>query len=182
MTAKRYSPADPALQDRDVLSSDLERMQLDLLTARSELQSLTSVCDQQALRVAELETELSATRKQSIALGSDASMDILMKAAGMLSVCQFMADQPMDTSIGHSGVIDLNTFDQWLSMKRSEFLRLEVQLELAERKDDVLYEWVTSHEATFSEAMSNFKNAHLQEPGLATKDHRAGPTTRSTLH
>lgn len=182
MTAKRYSAADPALQDSDVLASDLERTQLDLLTARSELQSLTSVCDQQALRVAELESELAATRKLSIALDSNASLDIRMKAAGMLSVTQFLADQPIDAFIRHAGVIDLNTFDQWLGMKRTEFLRLQARLELAERNDDVLYEWVTSHAATFSEVMINFKIAYRQQPGPAAENHLAGPPPHSVLH
>lgn len=183
MTGKRYSPDDPAIQGREVvLAIGLDSIELDLAKAREEIQALSTESQQQAKLISELKAELAAVRNQSIALDSDASLDARMQAAGMFSVTQILAGKPIDAFIRHAGVSDLRTFDQWLGMKRAEFVKLQARFELAKREDDELYEWVMSHAATFSEVMINFKSAYRQEPGPTAEDHSEEPQGRSVRH
>lgn len=87
-------------------------------------------------------------------------LDERMKAAGMLSAAELIAGAPLDAFMKHAGVNDLETFGQWLEMRRGECLRMQGRYDLGERdKSDDMYEWTVAHSAVFGEAHVNFKDA-----------------------
>lgn len=183
MTAKRYNPDDSAIEGREVvLASDFESLLVNLTDARCEKQALSTMNEQQALRIAQLESELAALRNLSSALDSDASLNERMLAAGMFSATQLLAEKPMDAFIRHAGVSDLATFQQWLEMKRAQFMKMQARLELAKREDDELFEWVMSHAATFSEVMINFRAAYRQEQASTGAEADNAAIPRKQLH
>lgn len=99
----------------------------------------------------------------------DADLAQRMKAAGMLSVAELMAGQPLDGFQRHAGVHDLATFAQWLEMRRTECLKMHARFQLEGREDDdELYEWVIAHSAVFNEAHINFKAAIAAPPAQAS--------------
>lgn len=87
-------------------------------------------------------------------------LDERMRAAGMLSAAELIAGAPLDAFMKHAGVNDLETFGQWLEMRRGECLRMQGRYDLGERdKSDDMYEWTVAHSAVFGEAHVNFKDA-----------------------
>lgn len=183
MNVKRYNPDDSAIEGREVvLASDFESLLVNLTDARCETQALSTMNEQQALRIAQLESELAALRNLSSALDSDASLNERMLAAGMFSAIQLLAEKPMDAFIRHAGVSDLATFQQWLEMKRTQFIKMQARLELAKREDDELFEWVMSHAATFSEVMINFRAAYRQEQASTGAEADNAPIPLKQLH
>lgn len=132
MELKRYLPDDPALQGREVvLASEVDQLQASQASA-------IAVCT---------------------ALDSNASLDERLSAAGMLTVAQILAGAPLDAFIRHAGVHDLESFGQWLEMRRAETVRLQARFALEKRDGDELYEWVIAHAAAFSEVAINFRAA-----------------------
>jgi len=94
-----------------------------------------------------------------VAAGND-SLDKRLEAAGMISVAEMLRGAPLDAFMTHAGVHNLETFGQWLQMRRGEMLRMVGRYDLGEKpKDDELYEWVTSHSAVLGEVHVNFKAA-----------------------
>lgn len=89
------------------------------------------------------------------------NLDQRMKDAGMLSVTELLAGAPLDSFVKHVGVKDLDTFAEWLEMRRAECLKQVARYDLGERKEgDDLYEWAIAHAAVFSEVHINFKAVH----------------------
>jgi hypothetical protein len=86
-------------------------------------------------------------------------LDERLKAANLYSVAELLASGPLDGFHVHAGVHNLETFRQWLEMRRGEILRLQGRYDLGDRPKDELYEWVYSHTAAFSEVHINFKAA-----------------------
>ncbi len=91
-------------------------------------------------------------------------LDSRMRDAGMLSVAQLLAGAPLDAFVKHAGVNDLDTFGQWLEMRRAECLKMQARFQLDKREDDELYEWVTAHAAVFTEVHVNFKAVIANPP------------------
>lgn len=82
-----------------------------------------------------------------------------MKAAGMMTVDELIAGAPLDAFHRHAGVNSLETFGQWLEMRRREYASMQARRTLDKREDDELYEWVLAHAGVFGEAHINFKAA-----------------------
>jgi hypothetical protein len=85
-----------------------------------------------------------------------------MKAAGMITVDELMSGSPLDAFMVHNGVNSLETFYQWLEMKRLEFVSMQARFTLDKREDDEMFEWVLAHAAVFGEVLINFKVANPQ--------------------
>lgn len=96
-------------------------------------------------------------------------LDERMKANGMFSVAQMLKGVPMDMFNKHAGVHDLDTFVEWVEMKRSEYIRLHARYELADRPEDDLYEWVLAHNAIFAAVHVNLKAAMAVPTGVTDK-------------
>ena len=86
-----------------------------------------------------------------------AALDARLKAAGMSTVANVLAGQPIDGFIRHAGVVDLQTLAQWAEMRRAEYLRMLAPYQLCERPFDDMYEWVVSHAGAFSELHVNVR-------------------------
>lgn len=82
-----------------------------------------------------------------------------MKAAGMMTVDELLAGAPLDAFTRHAGVNSLETFAQWLEMRRREYVTMQAKRTLDKLEDDDLYEWVLAHAGVFSEVHVNFKAA-----------------------
>jgi hypothetical protein len=82
-----------------------------------------------------------------------------MKAAGMMTVDELLAGAPLDAFTRHAGVNSLETFAQWLEMRRREYVTMQAKRTLDKREDDDLYEWVLAHAGVFGEVHVNFKVA-----------------------
>lgn len=82
-----------------------------------------------------------------------------MKAAGMMTVNELLAGAPLDAFHRHAGVNSLETFGQWLEMRRREYVTMQASRTLDKREDDDLYEWVLAHAGVFGEVHVNFKAA-----------------------
>jgi hypothetical protein len=88
------------------------------------------------------------------------TLDERMKAANMLSVAHVLAGGLLDGVRTHAGVHNLDTFRQWLEMRRGEIIRMYAPYDLGEKSmDDDMYEWVLAHSAVFAEVHINFKAA-----------------------
>jgi hypothetical protein len=82
-----------------------------------------------------------------------------MKAAGMMTVDELLAGAPLDAFTRHAGVNNLETFGQWLEMRRREYVTMQAKRTLDKREEDDLYEWVLAHAGVFGEVHVNFKAA-----------------------
>lgn len=97
-------------------------------------------------------------------------LDERMKAVGMIPVSEMLKGAPLDSFFTHAGVCDLNTFTQWVEMKRAEYLRSQGRYDLGERdKTDDLYEWTVAHAAVFGMVHVNLKAALKGEADARAK-------------
>jgi hypothetical protein len=111
--------------------------------------------DYEALRL-ELDQLKSKLMHQEAEAGTLAER---MKAAGMMTVDELLAGAPLDAFTRHAGVNDLETFAQWLEMRRREYVTMQAKRTLDKHEDDDLYEWVLAHAGVFGEVHVNFKAA-----------------------
>lgn len=98
-----------------------------------------------------------------------ASLDERMKAAGMIPLSDLLAgNTPLEKWMAHTGVRDLDSFEQWLQMRQREIGHLMAAYELGDKdKTDELYEWVHSHFAAFGEVAANFRAMKERSPAPA---------------
>lgn len=96
-------------------------------------------------------------------------LDERMQANGMFSVAQMLKGVPMDMFTKHAGVHDLDTFGEWIEMKRTEYVRLHARYALGDRAEDELYEWSLAHNAVFAAVHVNFKAAMAGSTGVTDK-------------
>jgi hypothetical protein len=82
-----------------------------------------------------------------------------MKAAGMFSIEQMLNPTPMDRLHAHAGVTDLKSFEEWLQMRRKEFITMQARMTLDGDDKIEMFEWVLAHNAVLSEVMANFRQA-----------------------
>lgn len=88
---------------------------------------------------------------------NDPELEKRMKEAGMRSIKDMLeTNGPYDA---HTGVVDFETFESWLSMKLREYITTMSLMKLDGEEDDDLFEWVVAHMATFHEVMANFRQA-----------------------
>lgn len=86
-----------------------------------------------------------------------------MKAAGMIPVDEIIKGMPIDAFLRHTGVNDLDSFTQWVEMKRREYVSMQARFELDNRQEDELYDWAVAHASAFGQVMVNFKAAMDEE-------------------
>jgi hypothetical protein len=164
MDFKRYRPDAPELGGRPVvLASDFDQVRMDLTNSEAIAESLKQ--------------ELAATRQLHTALDTNASLSDRMKAAGMLTVEKIMAGSALDAFIRHAGVNSFDTYNEWLGMKRAEYVRLHARLVLEKREDDELFDWALAHAAVFGEALVNFTTAYRMS-GVGTLP----PASETKIH
>ncbi|WP_054308955.1 MazG-like family protein [Mesorhizobium sp. 1M-11] len=101
----------------------------------------------------------------------ETSLDERMKAAGMIPLSDLLAGKtPLARWMAHTGVRDMDSFEEWVAMKHREFLRMRVEYELGDKdQKDELYEWVFAHAAVFGEVAANFRQA---QASVQTPTHR----------
>lgn len=88
------------------------------------------------------------------------SLDQRMIAAGMIPISELLTKNGLGKFGVHTGVNDLESFEQWLTMRYEEMLSGRVQIELDKNEVvDELYEWYFAHSAAFGEVMANFRVA-----------------------
>ena len=88
------------------------------------------------------------------------SLDERMKAAGMLTLTEILAEPVMGKFGTHAAMNNMEFFGTWLDRKRTEFLKMRMAYDLGDKpKDDDLWEWVFAHSATFCEVFDNFRAA-----------------------
>lgn len=122
------------------------------------LEQLQDIRWNKHLTNSEREERLEQVRRVLRTLDTDASLDERMKACGMFSVSELIEGSAIDAWTAHQGVRDLDTFEEWLQMKRRHYDTLRGRYETGEKsKDDELYEWVFAHSGVFSEVHVNFK-------------------------
>jgi hypothetical protein len=86
-------------------------------------------------------------------------LDEKLRNAGMLTITQILKGTPIDAMHACSEVIDLESFNKWLSVTREEFLSMKAKLTLDKRQDNELFEWVLAHSAALQTVSINFKKA-----------------------
>lgn len=90
---------------------------------------------------------------------SIAELDVRMKAAGMIPLSELIAGgQPLDKWKAHTGIQNHDHFEEWLTRRYSEFMRMRAAYELGDKdKDDRLYEWVFAHSSALGEVLVNWR-------------------------
>jgi len=91
-------------------------------------------------------------------------LDKKMAEAGMMPVSIMLEKIPLGNFMANTAVTDLESFEEWIQMRREEFLRMQAKMELSGQKDYDLYEWVIAHNAVLSEVLANFKQATGRKP------------------
>jgi len=86
-------------------------------------------------------------------------LDKRMAEAGMVPVSQMLEASSLGKFSAHAGVTDLNKFEDWIQMRRKEFLSLQGKLMLDKKEDDEMFEWVVAHNAVLGEVIANFRQA-----------------------
>ena len=87
-------------------------------------------------------------------------LDTRMKAAGMIPLSEILKGSPMDAFLAHAGVVDIDSFGEWLEVRYEEMMRMRVRMELkGSPEEDEMYEWVFSHSAVLREVIVNFRAA-----------------------
>lgn len=87
-----------------------------------------------------------------------------MKAAGMMSIEQMLERSPLGGFQAHAGVTDLESFEEWIQMRRNEFLTMQARMVLDKQEDDEMFEWVLAHCAVLGEVIANFRQATGRTP------------------
>ena len=93
-----------------------------------------------------------------------ADLEQRMKDAGMMSIDEMLEKSPLGKFNAHAGVTDLESFEEWIQMRRKEFLTMQAKMMLDNKDGDELFEWVVSHAAVLGEVIANFRQAVGREP------------------
>ncbi|CAD0264180.1 hypothetical protein DENIT_20063 [Pseudomonas veronii] len=105
---------------------------------------------------------------QVLAAEDSQSIDARLKAAGMLTVAELLEGAPLDSFLAHAGVCDIESYAQWVEMKRGEYARSQARYDLGEKEKDDLYEWIVAHSAVFALVHVNLKAALSAAPDQST--------------
>lgn len=122
------------------------------------------------------DTGMGPSASLSATPGSDGGdIDARMKAAGMIPLSDLISgNTPLERWAAHTGVSDLDTFEEWLTRKQREFGVMKAGYELGDKdKGDELYEWVLSHFAAFNEVAANLRQ---MKERMAVSDAAGGET------
>ena len=106
-------------------------------------------------RVSELKAE---NERLKADINSD-NIDEQLKAAGMLTVSELIAGQPIDGFFVNADMDSLEKFKYWLDSRANEIKRMKAKRVLAKKEDDELFEWVCAHDAAINEVRLNFNAA-----------------------
>lgn len=112
----------------------------------------------------ELETENSNALACPVDTLVMVTLDERMKKAGMLSIEQMLERSPLGAFSAHAGVTDLEKFEEWIQMRRKEFLTMQARMTLDKQEDDEMFEWFLSHCAVLGEVIANFRQATGRRP------------------
>ena len=97
-------------------------------------------------------------------------LDARLKAAGMMTIAEMLESPPLTAFHVHAGVTDLTSFERWLEMKWQSYTTQQAALQLDNREDDELFEWVVAHSAVFSSVLINFRAANIPPTEDKTND------------
>jgi hypothetical protein len=87
------------------------------------------------------------------------TLDERMVLAGMIPVSSMLKNNILGKFNIHNGVTDLKTFEEWLVMRREEFIRMQAEMTLDELESNELFEWTVAHNSVFGEVLENFKHS-----------------------
>lgn len=82
-----------------------------------------------------------------------------LKAAGMITIAEFLKGTPMDKFHHYPSVVDLGTFSQMIELRRKECVTMQTRLELDKHEEDETFGWVLGQSAAYSEVVINFRAA-----------------------
>ena len=82
----------------------------------------------------------------------------------MMPVSEMLERSPLGRFSAHAGVSDLESFEQWIQMKREEFIRMQASMQLDGKEKDELFEWVVAYNAVLGEVIANFRQATGRNP------------------
>ena len=87
------------------------------------------------------------------------TIDEELKAAGLLTISELMAGQPIDGWIVNKETTDLKGFSDWLDMRTREMMSMKARLILDKKDESELFEWILAHCAVLQEVRINFNAA-----------------------
>jgi hypothetical protein len=82
-----------------------------------------------------------------------------MKAAKMIPIDELIKGSPLDAFRRHRGVVDLESFSQWVEMERRQFTAMHARFDLENKESHEMYDWNLAKCAAFSEVMINLRAA-----------------------
>ncbi len=91
-------------------------------------------------------------------------LDKRMAEAGMTPVSEMLERSILGDFQANASVKDLESFEEWIQMRREEFLKMQAKMILDGEKKDDLYEWVVAHNAVLGEVIANFRKATGRKP------------------
>jgi len=91
-------------------------------------------------------------------------LDKRMAEAGMIPISEMLRRSTHGDFQANAAVVDLETFEEWVQMRREEFLKMQAKMQLDKKEDDDLYEWVVAHNAVLAEVIANFRKATGRKP------------------
>jgi hypothetical protein len=92
-------------------------------------------------------------------MSDEKSLDQRMTEAGMVSVSDMLQQNALGKFMAHAGVTNLHTFEEWIQMRRKEFIGMQARMTLDNQEKDEMFEWVVAHNAVLGEVMANFRQA-----------------------
>jgi len=99
----------------------------------------------------------------------DNDLDSRMKEAGMMPVSVMLEQNAFGKFSAHAGVTDLDKFEEWIQMRRKEFITMQARMTLDDQEGDEMFEWVVAHVAVLGEVMANFRQATAKTHSSVTK-------------
>ena len=117
---------------------------------------------------------------QSVVIG----LDERMAAAGMVPVSQMLEQNTLGKFSAHAGVTDLDKFEEWIQMRREEFIRMQARMTLDGEENDELFEWVVAHNAVLGEVMASEQDGVdlADAGGVALDEHERRNILRQPGH
>lgn len=104
---------------------------------------------------------------------TDASLDERMKAAGMISLTELLADDGKSLFSVHTGCQDPESFLEIAEGKHRGYLRMRMEYELGDQPKDDMYEWVFSHASVWGDVVVNLRAAIERARTKAEKESEA---------
>ena len=91
-------------------------------------------------------------------------LDKRMSEAGMMPVSEMLERSILGDFQANADVKDLESFEEWIQMRREEFLKMQAEMVLGDAMSGEMYEWIVAHNAVLGEVIANFRKATGRKP------------------